>query len=293
MGALVKEIKARLSIHVRRRSLALLEGGYASIHKGRSMDFDDLREYTAGDDVRDIDWKATARHGSTLIKRYVAERHFGLVVVLPGGREMSATTPAGERKVDVAVTAAGALGWLAVRHGDEVSMVSGAPGQIHATRSRAGEAHLESLLQEMHARCHDDSEPGDLVGLLGHVARHVTGRKILLVIADDGAVARDLEPVLRELRVRHELLWVSVGDIDPTAVPAGAQVKDVTSDHLLPALVEISPELGRSFAEAETARREELATLLRRLGASAARLESRDDVVPALIRLLERRRRGR
>lgn len=95
MSSLVQQVKGRLSIHVRRRSLALLEGGYASIHKGRSMDFDDLREYTAGDDVRDIDWRASARHGSMLIKRYVAERHFGLVLVVPGGREMAAATTSG------------------------------------------------------------------------------------------------------------------------------------------------------------------------------------------------------
>ena len=54
MTSLVQQVKGRLSIHVRRRSLALLEGGYASIHKGRSMDFDDLRDYQAGDDVRDL-----------------------------------------------------------------------------------------------------------------------------------------------------------------------------------------------------------------------------------------------
>ena len=83
MATLVNKVKGKLSIHVRRRSVALLDGGYASIHKGRSMDFDDLREYTVGDDVRDIDWKASARHGSMLIKRYVAERHFSLIIIIP------------------------------------------------------------------------------------------------------------------------------------------------------------------------------------------------------------------
>ena len=119
MPSLVQQVKGRLSIHVRRRSLALLEGGYASIHKGRSMDFDDLREYAVGDDIRDIDWKASARHGSMLIKRYVAERHFSLIIVMPAGREMAATAAGGEPKRDIAVLAAGVLGWLAVRHGDD------------------------------------------------------------------------------------------------------------------------------------------------------------------------------
>ena len=89
MTRLVHKVKGKLSIHVRRRSVALLDGGYASVHKGRSMDFDDLREYAVGDDIRDIDWRASARHGSMLIKRYVAERHFSLVVIMPAEKPIS------------------------------------------------------------------------------------------------------------------------------------------------------------------------------------------------------------
>ena len=50
----------------------MLDGEHGSIHKGRSMDFDDLREYVLGDDVKDLDWKATARSGRPLVKRFVA-----------------------------------------------------------------------------------------------------------------------------------------------------------------------------------------------------------------------------
>lgn len=257
------------------------------------MDFDDLRGYQAGDDVRDIDWRASARHGSMLVRRYVAERHFGLVVVAPGGREMAAVTPAGEVKRDVAVLGAGVIGWLAVRHGDEVSLVAGAPGSIHATRARATEGHLERLLQEVLARSEEDDPEADLPGLLRHVARHVGGRRILLVLADDGVRARDVEAVLRSLRLRHEILWLTVEDADPLGLPAGSRVRDVGSGRVLPALLEAAPEVGQAFAGAEQARRHELESLLRRLDVSAARVASRAEVVPAVVRLLERRRRGR
>ena len=293
MSSLVQQVKGRLSIHVRRRSLALLEGGYASIHKGRSMDFDDLREYTAGDDVRDIDWRASARHGSMLIKRYVAERHFGLVLVVPGGREMAAATTSGESKRDVAVLAAGVIGWLAVRHGDEVAMVSGRPGAIHPTRARASEGHLERLLQEMLARSGETTPSGDLPGLLHHVARHVTGRKIVLVVADDGVHAAEVEAVLRTLRLRHEVLWVTVADLDVVGVPASTRVRDVSSGRTLPALLELAPEIGAVYAEHERVRRAELETTFRRVDVGEVRVGSRDEVVPAVIGLLERRRRGR
>ncbi|MDN6021363.1 MAG: DUF58 domain-containing protein, partial [Acidipropionibacterium jensenii] len=72
--ALLTKIKANLTIATRRRVPGLLEGQYASTVTGRSLDFSDLREYVLGDDVKDFDWKATARHVTPLVKRYVADR---------------------------------------------------------------------------------------------------------------------------------------------------------------------------------------------------------------------------
>ncbi|GAB3117436.1 DUF58 domain-containing protein [Janibacter alkaliphilus] len=293
MTTLVQKVKGKLSIHVRRRSVALLDGGYASIHKGRSMDFDDLREYIAGDDVRDIDWRASARHGSMLIKRYVAERHFSLVLVVPAGRELAATAAGGEAKRDIAVLAAGVLGWLAVRHGDDVSLVSGAPGQIRGTRSRSSEGHLELLLQEILARSEESSPSGDVVELLRHVGRTVRGRKVVLVVADDGVVPETVEDTLRTLRLRHEVLWIDIADLDPLSLPPETTVRDVASRTPMPDLLQTDPDLARAFAEVEAGRRRAVDAMLRRTNVSAARVGHTDEVVPTLVRMLERRRRGR
>lgn len=293
MTRLVHKVKGKLSIHVRRRSVALLDGGYASVHKGRSMDFDDLREYAVGDDIRDIDWKASARHGSMLIKRYVAERHFSLIIVMPAGREMAATAAGGEPKRDIAVLAAGVLGWLAIRHGDDVAMISGAPGRIHATRARSSEGHLEHLLQETLARSQPDSPSSDLPGLLRHITRNVKGRKVLLVVADDGVEPAEVEDTLRSLRLRHEVIWVDVADLDPLGLPPESVVRDVTSTRPLPDLLTSDTRLATEFGVAENQRRADVATMLRRTDVSAARVGHTDDVVPMIVRMLEKRRRGR
>lgn len=292
MTTLVQKVKGKLSIHVRRRSVALLDGGYASIHKGRSMDFDDLREYIAGDDVRDIDWRASARHGSMLIKRYVAERHFSLVVVMPAGRELAAQAAGGEPKRDVAVLAAGVLGYLAVRHGDDVSMVFGPPGEIRSTRSRSSEGHLELILQEILAHSEPDSPSVEVGELLRHVARTVKGRKVILVVADDGVVPAAVEDTLRTLRLRHEVLWIDVVDLDPLTVTGDTPVRDVASPTVMPALLD-DPELVRSFAQVEAERRHAVDEMLKRTDVSAARVGHTDEVVPTVVRMLEKRRRAR
>ena len=293
MPSLVRKVRTSLSIHARRATIGLLDGGYASIHTGRSHDFDDLREYAVGDDIRDIDWRASARHGSMLIKRYVAERHFSLVVIMPAGREMAATAAGGEPKRDIAVLDAGVLGWLAVRHGDDVSMISGGPGRIHATRARNSEAHLEHVLQETIALSQPDSPPSDLPGLLRHVSRNVRGRKVLLIIADDGVEPREVEDLLRSLRLRHEVLWVDVADLDPLGVAEDTLVRDVAADHTLPELLATDRLLAEEFGRSETTRRADVETMLRRTDVSSARAGHTDEVVPMIVRMLEKRRRGR
>ena len=290
MSRLVHQVKGRLSLQVRRRSVALLDGGYASLHRGRSLEVDDLREYIPGDDVRDIAWKASARHGSMLVTRRIAERHVSMVLVVPTGRGFAAQSAAGEVKAQVAATAAGVLGWVAIRHGDEVRLVSGSPGAVRASRSLSSEGHLEHLLQHIISASRAEAPNADLPGLLRHVARTVTGRKVVVVIADDGVRAEAVADALRVIRQRHEVIWVEIADVDPTTA---GPVREVARGRALPHLVVASPDLRRAYQAAETARREALATLMRRQDIAVMRVESSDEVVTAVVRLLEKRRRGR
>ena len=70
--ALLTKVKTRMAVHAHRKVRGLLDGAYASVQLGRSMDFFDLREYVPGDEVKDIDWKSSARRGELLVKRFVA-----------------------------------------------------------------------------------------------------------------------------------------------------------------------------------------------------------------------------
>ena len=122
MAALLTRIRARLTLHTHRRVAGLLDGGWASVFHGQSLDFDDLREYVDGDEIRDIDWKASARHSVPLVKRYTDHRRLRLALVVATGRSMDAAATGGESKRDLAILLAGMAGWFAVRGGDEVCL---------------------------------------------------------------------------------------------------------------------------------------------------------------------------
>ena len=70
----ILKVKANLSIYARQKTINILDGAYVSVYKGRSMDFDDLRPYVVGDNVKDIDWKSSSRSRNLLIRRFVAEK---------------------------------------------------------------------------------------------------------------------------------------------------------------------------------------------------------------------------
>ena len=112
---------------------------------------------------------------------------------------------------------------------------------------------------------------------------------IVLVVADDGVEADRVDPVLRRVRVRHEVLWMTVADVDPSG---GRTVRDVARGTLLPDVGSVDPGLVALFEASETERTHRLEQCLRRLGVSSARVTCEDDVVPAVLDLLARHARG-
>ena len=88
----ITKVKANLSIYTKKKTSNILEGSYNSIYKGKSMNFEDLREYIIGDNVKDIDWKASARSNKILIKQFIAEKKHNVLFILDSGKKMLADT---------------------------------------------------------------------------------------------------------------------------------------------------------------------------------------------------------
>ena len=181
-----------------------------------------------GDEVRDIDWKATARH-LTLVRRYVATRKQNLVLVIDTGRGMAAAARGGEPKKSVANRRRRAVGYLAQRHGDLVGLVRGDATSTVAHPMRGNEA-LERLLRAIDSATTLDGEQSNLTTQLQWIVRNVRRRLLLLIVADDVELDPGLSDLLRRLHVQHEILWITVEDADPTSIDAARTTVDV-ADH--------------------------------------------------------------
>lgn len=302
MPSLLTRVKSKMSIFAHRKARGMLDGEYGSVFKGRSLDFDDLRAYVPGDEVRDIDWKASARHGSPLIKRYVAVRRQTVLLITDTGRNMAASSLGGEEKKDIAVMALGVVGYLAQRHGDVVGMVCGDATATRPWPAKAGEAHLERLLRDVNDGTGLASPRSSIGEQLAYVARNYGQRMLLFVVADEVVPDAGMERLLRRLRAQHEILWLTVRDAQLAGPhtagghPGGIQTADgfdVAEARLLPGRLAASEAVVRAYTAAQELRDAARETALRRLGIAHVYAGSSHDVMPAVFTLLERHRRGK
>ncbi|MDD7836913.1 DUF58 domain-containing protein [Paenarthrobacter sp. AB444] len=295
MASLLKRVKSKMFIFAHRRTLSLLDGEYGSVFKGRSMDFDELRSYVPGDEVRDIDWKATARHGSPLVKRYVAVRRHAVLLVVDSGRNMAAEALSGETKKDVAVYAAGVVGYLACRHGDDVGLVHGNASASRYLPAKGGEEHLERLLREIDSAITLHGQPSGIAGQLDYVLRYLKGRMLIVVVADEFLPDARTRELLRRLRARHEVLWLTVRDADLAPQVEGQATwdsTDVGTGTAIPFLLAADRDIRAAYQNAMVQRADLRAALFRRLGIAEEQAEGSADVVTSVFALLEKHRSG-
>lgn len=294
MAALLTKVKTKLFIVAHRRTWGLLDGEYASVFRGRSLDYDDLREYVPGDEIRDIDWKATARHGAPLVKRYIATRKQTVLFVVDTGSSMAAAAPSGEPKKDLAILVTGILGYLALRHGDRVGLVEGDSMDSRLHEAKSSEAHLEGLLRAVDRAATLEAAPSRFTDQLRFVADHVRARTLLLAVADDRALDGtdpDQVALLRRLHAQHELLWITLADADPTTYAAALDAREVRDRSLLPAAVRGDRRLRAAYQAAVAQRQARLDAALGSLAIPRTRLAEGRAAVSAVFGLLERQRR--
>ncbi|MFG1935005.1 DUF58 domain-containing protein [Mycobacterium sp. NPDC048908] len=262
MGKHLNRAKAHFGTDTR----GMLEGGrYALLHT-RSMEFDELRPYVPGDDVRDIDWKASARSGAVLIKRFVSEKHHKILLVADAGRNMSALAPSGETKRDVATNILGAIGLITIGRADQIGLVYGDGRGCVNIPARRGETHIESMLHRFQTHTREQQGPSDIERQLDYVATHYRHPLLLVVVSDEPDV-RDaggrLDGTVARLRARHDVLWAMVADMPAvTGVDDDRGGYDVATGQFVMSGAALGPRIVAAYRRAEQDRVRRLAKFM-------------------------------
>lgn len=286
------KVRARLDLPTVRRASGLLEGRHRSIYSGHGQDFDEMALYQFGDDVSDIDWKASASTGAPVIRRFVRDSNLAMVLAVDTGRNMSATAPDGGPKSEIAIFAAEVIAYLARTRGDLVALVAGDSERIVQIPARGGGQHMEMLLRRIDAMYELDGPPSDLNRVFDRVLTWFTRRSLVVVITDEARPQAEHELALKRLRTRHEVMVIQIGDALPTDSP-DRTVDDVDVHLEIPEFLRSRKDLAAEVQEATQRRRQDVAAMLRRQGVEGVIANSEDELIDRMIDILRRQKRVR
>jgi uncharacterized protein (DUF58 family) len=200
-----------------------LDGQHRSLLRGQGSEFDSLREYVVGDDVRSIDWRGTARHADVLVRTWRPERDRRILVVLDTGRT-SAGRVGDAPRLDAAMDAAQLLVALAVRAGDRIDLIA-MDRRIRARVIGAPRSAVLPAVTDAMAPLEAELVESDGAAMASAVLTHARRRCLVVLLTDlnPAAVTESLLPHIPVLAARHLLLIGAVADprVDEMAAQRG------------------------------------------------------------------------
>ena len=310
---LLKKIR-QIEIRTNRLVSESVSGAYHSVFKGQGMNFDEVREYQAGDDVRAIDWNVTARMNHPFIKKFVEERE--LTVMLVVDLSGSGLFGSGEQsKRELAAEIASVLAFSAIRNNDKVGLVLFSDEVEKFIPPRKGRRHVLRVIREIlffEPKRHGTDLPGAL-----HFASRMLPHKSVVVVLSDFlearapvrfgsrsasiaplAAAEPLAPAtqiaLRQAHRRHDLVAVQITDRYELELPALGRL--VLKDAETGEVVEVQTGNARqraAFAEQQMLFQGALRKSFRTMGIDAIQLRTDQPYAAALGKFFDTREKRR
>lgn len=187
----------------------LMAGKYHSVFKGRGIDFDEVRQYVPGDDVRRIDWNVTARTGIPHIKKYVEEREL-TVMLLVDGSGSSLIGSINQSKRELAAEVAALIGFSAFANNDRVGLLLFTDRTERYMAPAKGKGHLLGIISLILTH-KPRSRLTDLSTALNHINHALSRRAVIFILSD--FLDTDYERALKVVAKKHDVIAVPI--IDP------------------------------------------------------------------------------
>ncbi len=281
----ITKIKANISIYASKKTSNILDGAYKSIYKGRSMNFEDLREYVIGDNIKDIDWKASARSGNVLIKQYIAEKKHNIMLVMDTGKKMMADTKEEEAKKDVAIATAGTIAYLANKNGDYVGAIYNKNEEIKFFPFKEGLFNIERILSnyDSDADCEDTN---NIEKMIDYIKKNIKRKMIIFIITDLQGIDAIKEKQIKDISGMHDVMVINISDADMT----GESAYDVENNIYIPRLFLQDKKLHELEEKTKNDLYKKKKKMFERTRVSTITVDSEKEITSQIIKLLERHR---
>ncbi|MDX2082263.1 MAG: DUF58 domain-containing protein [Terrimicrobiaceae bacterium] len=278
----------RLELRTRRLVNSTFAGQYHSVFKGRGMNFEEVREYAPGDEIRSIDWNVTARMNTPYVKKFTEERELTVMLVV----DVSASGAYGSvnlSKRELAAEVASILAFSAINNNDKVGLLLFTDDVELFIPPKKGRLHILRLIREM-LYFEPKGRRTDIAGALDYLNRVITRRAVVFLISD--FLAPDFTKALTVSSRRHDVVAMPVHDPGESELPdigivtledpeTGEQIDINTS----------SRAVRRGLNEQETARWRTLEKLFRARRIDSVPLSTTSDYLIPLRNFFEQRER--
>ncbi len=211
----------RLEIHARRLVANVFLGQYHSVFKGRGIEFSEVRQYEAGDDVRMIDWNVTARMGVPYVKQYIEERELTVLLAVDVSASSGFTSTAVSKR-ELAAEVAATLAFAAVSNNDRVGLLTFTDGVEQYVPPGKSRRHVLRMVREL--LYHEPQSRGtDIGAALTYLARIAKRRAIIFLISD--FFDTGWESALRAASLRHEVVALTLTDPREERLPSAGLIE--------------------------------------------------------------------
>ena len=288
----------KLEIRTRRLVNDSLAGEYHSVFKGRGMDFDEVREYVAGDEVRTIDWNVTARAGRPFVKKFTEERELTILLMV----DVSASGnfgSAAKSKRELAAELASVLAFSAIRNSDKVGLILYSDRVEQYIPPKKGRRHVLRVVREI--LFHEPKGRGtDTVKALDF-ANHILHRRAIAFLISDfqspgdpGKALADLRRAMRQTNRRHDLIAVHIEDAREKSLPnvGVLAIEDAETGEVVE-LDTADPDVRKLFERETNDRTERLVKGFRAEAIDTLELDTATPYLPALKHFFKSRERRR
>jgi uncharacterized protein (DUF58 family) len=294
---ILKKIR-QIEIRTNRVVTESLAGAYHSVFKGQGMNFDEVREYQPGDDVRAIDWNVTARMNHPFIKKFVEERELTLMLVVDvSGSGLFGSR--GQSKRELAAEIASVLAFSAIRNNDKVGLILFTDEVEKFIPPRKGRGHVLRVIREV--LYYDPKRRGTNLNAALEFLMRVQSHKAVTVVVSDfltedgaGVLPKATQTALRQTNRKHDVVAVQITDRYELELPALGRL--ILEDAETGEVVELSTGNASSrdaFALRQEKHLGELAKQFRSSGIDSIQLRTDQPYGAALGKFFETREKRR
>lgn len=261
-------------------------GEYHSCFRGQGIDFDEFREYQAGDEVRAIDWNVTARMGTPYIKKFTEERELTVYIVV----DISGSGNFGSRDIskrELAAEIGALLAFSAQRHQDKVGLVLFSHEVDLYVPPRKGHIHCLRLLREILYRS-PQAGGTSMSAPLQFLLKRVPRRSLVFFISDFHGAG--LEDALGPVAVKHDVIAIQLADAAELNLPRVGRITLTNPETSRQIRIQTnSPRVREAYQEARALWQENLDSICKKARVEKIELQPGMDYVPALRAFFKRR----